>query len=209
MKEFKPVDFYDEQTNLFFHKVNPKGESDERFFSMVDHWETEPIKRYLLSHTNHRLGTALRANAFWGDDLYSVLNNRLEVIGTALINPNTTIAGTIDLMQYFLEYKDKQDESGFLTLKSAIKLLEKNQRGLYIRTFVVNPEQTHNGYGTNMLRTIVNNNTLLNNNAQPFCTMGMVREDNNFSKGAFKNADFKTLPIFSENYLKFYYMHER
>ena len=156
MGEFKPIDFFDEKTNLHFHKANPqKGSNDEKLFSMLNLWQSENIKKYLLRRSLAPLGTAFRKNARLGDELYFVQDETLEVIGATLLVPESPISGTLDLLQYYMAHKDKPTETnGYLSLKDAVKLADKNARGLYIRGIVVDPEKTGNGIGTKILNSI-------------------------------------------------------
>lgn len=209
MEEFKPIDFYDESTNLHFHKANPQKHSgDDHFFVTLNTWNSEAISKFVLPNSCLPLGSAFNRNARLGDDLYIVQNDAMEVVGATLLDPISPIYGTLDLCQYFMAYKNNREATlGYLSLKNTIDLLEKKAKGIYIRAFAVDPTKTGQGFGTKILNAITQNSTILNRNVQPVCTMAMVKETNEFSKKAFENADFKTIPVDYENYYKFYYMH--
>lgn len=210
MGEFKPIDFYDESTNLHFHKANPQKHSgDDEFFVTLNSWNSEAIRKFVLPNSCLPLGSAFNRNARLGDDLYIVQNDAMEVVGATLLVPESPISGTLDLLQYYMANKDKPSETnGYLSLKDAVKLADKNARGLYIRGIVVDPEKTGNGIGSKILTSIAENVLTLNESDNALCTMGIVKEKNIASIYAFENADYKTIPVSFEGYNKFYAMNE-
>lgn len=210
MEEFKPIDFYDEKNNLYFHKANPqKGSADEKLFSLLNSWDSENIKKYLLQRSLAPLGSTFRKNARLGDELYFVQDEMLEVVGATLLVPESPISGSLDLLQFIMKHQNNAiNPPEYLSINNAVKLVDKNAKGLYIRGIVVDPEKTGNGIGSKILTSIAENVSTLNESDNALCTMGIVKEKNIASIYAFENADYKTIPVSFEGYNKFYAMNE-
>ena len=211
MEEFKPIDFYDEKNNLYFHKANPeKGGKDEKLFSLINSWNSENIKRFLLQYSSNPLGTNFREYARLGDYVYVIENEMMEVIGATVLTTETPITGSLEIRQHISKYKDSLIlPPEFLPISDAQKLADKTARGLYIRGIAVAPDRTGNGLGTKILTSISENVFTLNESDNALCTMGIVEEQNIASKFAFENANFKTLPTAFEGYNKFYSMTDK
>ena len=204
--KFESLDFYDQSTDLHFHKLNPSlNGGDDHFYSLINKWDSENIRNFLTTP----LGNSLRHDAQLEPTLdnYVVLNKSMEVIGATTLEADVPIIGFLDLFDYINKFKDKK-EPHFLTLENAQKLLS-HQNGLYVSTYVSNTELERQGYGTKILKAIANNATLLNHNISPLCTMALVKITNEFSKKALLKAGFETIPYCYEGFSKFYKMNER
>ena len=199
MEEFKNLDFYDESTDLHFHKLNPNiaGE-DFHFYSLLNTWKSENIKKFL---SRGPLGDSMQPES--RSDSYVIQNGSMEVVGCVRLFPNTAIIGHNELTKYATTPPIKNSDY-FLSLENARDLLKADATGLYISSFATNPNQPRKGFGTRILNAIAQNATLFNRNKKPLCTMAMVESANEFSKKAFEKANFLTLPYDATGLENFY-----
>lgn len=204
MEEFKNLDFYDESTDLHFHKLNPNiaGE-DFHFYSLLNTWKSENIKKFL---SRGPLGDSMQPDS--RSDSYVIQDESMEVIGSVRLIPNNPITGFFDLFEYANHFRGEKEDN-FLTFESAHELITKNASGLYIASVVSDPNQPRKGFGTRILNAINQNATLLNRNDQPLCTMAIVRCTNKFSKKAFEKASFQTIPSADYVFDSYYKMNDR
>lgn len=217
MEVLNNTDFFDESTGLLFHLLDYKDPRDSKSFKTIDSWSEDPnINGFLTPLSDLPLAQSLIRGARWGSNLYAIQNtntHEMEVIGTALLVPNTSITGYPELKKYFNENKhrinDPSTNPNMLDLKAVLRLLNPNLKQLYIQALAVNPEKQGLGYGSNIIKLVAENCGLFNEVGEPLCTSASVYIRNNHSLKAFLNAGFKTIPEMLDGYFKLYKMNEK
>lgn len=220
-------DYYDENTNLIFHKLNIKENSaeqspqDNSIVSILNSWKSSSITDYLLCGCKTTgLGNFFSYLVLDNENVDSYLygisdGTSQEVIGATLLVPNYRITHR-DLLIHAHKLKKIEEKhpeilknftQDFPTTDmdslSLEKLIDITARGLLISALCIDPEITSSrerrklAYGSRAIASILNNPSHFNDGIQPLCIMGNVDQSNFRSSSMLERNGF--IPVHNPN----------